>query len=117
MSEADMTEELLKRLEDTNSKAHEVGYGDHVNPDGPEAAALIRQLQADKERMREAALEAAKYLCRLEGALLEDDLDMKLNFSEESPSDAAESLSPGFNSIKYMVDRAAQSLNQTERGE
>jgi hypothetical protein len=67
-------------------------------------------LLAYQERGR--ALEvAAKYLCRLEGSLLADDLDMRLNFpGEPSPTAMAESILPGFDSIEYDLARAA--INQ-----
>jgi hypothetical protein len=74
------------------------------------AGDLRALLLAYQERGR--ALEvAAKYLCRLEGSLLADDLDMRLNFpGEPSPTAMAESILPGFDSIEYDLARAA--INQ-----
>jgi hypothetical protein len=73
--------------------------------DATTIAAQSARIQALEER----ALTAAQYLCRLEGALLADDLDMKLNFPGElSPTNAAEALVPGFDSIEYDLARQSR---------
>ena len=70
----------------------------------PDLRAFLKAYQ----EQRRALEEAAKYLCRLEGALLADDLDMRLNFpGEPSPTAMAESILPGFDSIEYDLARAA----------
>ena len=72
--------------------------------------ALITRLRASEAATAKAverALAASQYLCRLEGALLADDLDMKLLFDEPSPTAIAEQLSPGFDAIAYDLARAA----------
>jgi len=67
-------------------------------------------LLAYQERGR-ALRKAAEYLCRLEGALLADDLDMRLNFPDDpSPTAMAERILPGFSSVEY--DLARHALNQ-----
>jgi hypothetical protein len=85
--------------------------------------AVIAQLDEDYatllkayQEQRRALEEAAKYLCRLEGALLADDLDMRLNFpGEPSPTAMAERILPGFDSIEYDLARAALNQKGDER--
>ena len=77
-------------------------------------ATVLALLSANRE-MRERIESVAKYLCRLEGALLADDLDMKLNFpGEPSPTAMAETILPGFDSIEYDLARSALT---TQRGD
>jgi len=77
-------------------------------------ATILALLSANRE-MRGSLEGAAKYLCRLEGALLADDLDMKLNFpGEPSPTAMAESILRGFDSIEYDIARSALT---TQRGD
>jgi hypothetical protein len=67
----------------------------------------IRALLLDYQERGRALREAAEYLCRLEGALLADDLDMRLNFPDEpSPTAMAERILPGFDSIEFDLARA-----------
>ncbi len=73
----------------------------HIVPD-------LRLILSANREMGERLESAAKYLCRLEGAMLADDLDMKLNFpGEMSPTAMAESILPGFDSIEYDLARSA----------
>lgn len=53
----------------------------------------------------EALTSAAKYLVRLENALLKDDLDMKLDFpGEEGPSAFATTIVPDFDVVAYELE-------------
>jgi hypothetical protein len=80
------------------------------------AGQAIRALLKAYQEQRRALEEAAKYLCRLEGALLADDLDMRLNFpGEPSPTAMAERILPGFDSIEYDLTRAALNQKSDER--
>lgn len=80
------------------------------------AGQAVRALLKAYQEQRRALEVAAKYLCRLEGALLADDLDMRLNFpGEPSPTAMAESILPGFDSIEYDLARAALNQKGDER--
>lgn len=66
------------------------------------ALAEARRQIAERD---EALLSAAKYLVRMENALLKDDLDMKLDFpGEEGPSAFATTLVPDFDVVAYEVE-------------
>lgn len=66
------------------------------------ALAEARRQIAERD---EALLSAAKYLVRMENALLKDDLDMKLDFpGEEGPSAFATTLVPDFDVAAYELE-------------
>lgn len=111
-----MTEELLKRLTEQYGDPDTGGY-EYVNPDGPEAAALIRQLKADNERMREALEPSgdtkAAYMGEFKFPLCiggDEDGD-EIWHDQYVPWDVIKQI------MSAIRARAAQSLNQTERGE
>jgi hypothetical protein len=76
----------------------------------------LRALLLDYQERGRALREAAEYLCRLEGALLADDLDMRLNFPDEpSPTAMAERILPGFDSIECDLARATLKAKESSQ--
>lgn len=64
--------------------------------------------EAERDAAREGLLSAAKYLVRLENALLKDDLDMRLDFpGEPGPSSFATDLVPSFDAVAYEIEFCA----------
>jgi len=102
--------EALERLKGALDIADRYAAGVHFGEGntGYLSFAALRSLLSSYEAQGERLREVAEYLCRIEGALLADDLDMKLNFpGEPSPTAMAERILPGFDSIEYDLSRAA----------
>jgi len=84
----------------------------HALAEANERASLLRDTVrtrcAERDEARARIESAAKYLVRLENAMLKDDLDMKLDFpGEEGPSAFAQTIMPGFDPVAYELEMAA----------